>query len=49
MKISNIEYWKVVVPCKPDTINSPGIEDSLQRHDPSLRSVDQGHKWIMNF
>jgi len=47
MIVSKVEVWKVVVPCKPDTINSPGIEDSLQRHDPSLKSFDQGHKWII--
>ncbi len=45
--ISKVEYWKVVVPCQPDTINSPGIEDPLQRHDPTLVSFDRGHKWIV--
>jgi muconate cycloisomerase len=47
MVVDKIEYWKVVVPCKPDTINSAGIDDSLQRHDPNLKSFDQGHKWII--
>ena len=47
MIVDNVEYWKVVVRCKPDTINSPCIEDPLQRHDPTLKSFDLGHKWIV--
>jgi len=47
MFIKEAKYWKVVVPCKPDTINSVGIQDSLQWDDPTLASFDQGHKWII--
>jgi muconate cycloisomerase len=47
MIVDQVEYWKVVVPCKPDTINSPSIYDPLQRHDPNLLSFDLGHKWIL--
>jgi hypothetical protein len=47
MTVSKVEYWKVVVPCRPDTVNSPGIQDSLQRHDPALASFDLGHKWVV--
>src|SRR5215470_1156298 len=47
MTVNRIEYWKVVVPCKPGSINSPGIDDPLQRHDPDLASFDLGHKWIV--
>ncbi|HUQ91600.1 MAG TPA: enolase C-terminal domain-like protein [Bryobacteraceae bacterium] len=47
LTITKVQFWKVVVPCRPDTVNSPGIEDSLQRHDPSLPLFDRGHKWII--
>lgn len=47
LTIAKVDLWKVVVPCRPGTVNSPGIDDPLQRHDPSLPLFDRGHKWII--
>ena len=50
MKIVDVHIHKIVVPMKPDTVHSPGVEDKLCASDPvSGRSLNfwEFPKWII--
>ena len=50
MKISHVQIHKLIVPMKPDTVHSPGVEDKLCAPDPvSGRSLNfwEFPKWII--
>lgn len=50
MKIEDVKLHKVVVPVKPDTFNSPSIDDNLCAPDPitgRVLSVPEFPKWIV--
>ena len=50
MKIPDVRIHKVIVPMKPDTVNSPGVEDKLNKPDPITgRSLNfwEFPKWII--